>query len=593
MDITRLRGIGVSPGIAMGEVLLPKRVVFTSRKEIIADDQVPDELKRLHQALDRTREDLVRVKEGVREKMGADSSFIFEAHLLILEDPTLVGGLEAVIREEKARAEWALSKANARYEKLFESLADDYFRQRKSDVSDVLKRVYRNLETKREKEKKPQKQHILVAHELLPSEAALRLSRELTLGVALDMGGKTSHTAILARSLGIPAVLGLRDITRRVREGEFVIIDGTDGEVIIDPPPAVRREFQAKKEKYETYGRELQKTAKLKSETLDRVRFVPQANIELPEEVAMAASMGAEGVGLFRSEFIYLRRESLPTEEDHFEIYAHLARGAHPFPVTIRTLDIGGEKSLPQLNIEKEPNPALGLRAVRFSLRNKELFRVQLRAILRASVTKNVRVLVPMITEVDEVLEVKEIFEDVKRELRRKGEAYDEKIPLGIMIEVPAAAALADLMLKEVDFVSIGTNDLIQYFLAVDRSNEFVSYLFKPFHPAVLRLIRSVIQAAGKAEKDVIVCGEMAADTLSAIVLLGFGLRTFSMNPIFIPRIKKALRSIECGTAAKIAEETLKLRSAQQIEEYVLEEILLRHPQVFLTGQAFEAAPKK
>ena len=593
MDITRLRGIGVSPGIAMGEVLLPKRVVFTSRKEIIADDQVPDELKRLHQALDRTREDLVRVKEGVREKMGADSSFIFEAHLLILEDPTLVGGLEAVIREEKARAEWALSKANARYEKLFESLADDYFRQRKSDVSDVLKRVYRNLETKREKEKKPQKQHILVAHELLPSEAALRLSRELTLGVALDMGGKTSHTAILARSLGIPAVLGLRDITRRVREGEFVIIDGTDGEVIIDPPPAVRREFQAKKEKYETYGRELQKTAKLKSETLDRVRFVPQANIELPEEVAMAASMGAEGVGLFRSEFIYLRRESLPTEEDHFEIYARLARGAHPFPVTIRTLDIGGEKSLPQLNIEKEPNPALGLRAVRFSLRNKELFRVQLRAILRASVTKNVRVLVPMITEVDEVLEVKEIFEDVKRELRRKGEAYDEKIPLGIMIEVPAAAALADLMLKEVDFVSIGTNDLIQYFLAVDRSNEFVSYLFKPFHPAVLRLIRSVIQAAGKAEKDVIVCGEMAADTLSAIVLLGFGLRTFSMNPIFIPRIKKALRSIECGTAAKIAEETLKLRSAQQIEEYVLEEILLRHPQVFLTGQAFEAAPKK
>jgi phosphotransferase system enzyme I (PtsI) len=593
MDITRLRGIGVSPGIAMGEVLLPKRVVFTSRKEIIADDQVPDELKRLHQALDRTREDLVRVKEGVREKMGADSSFIFEAHLLILEDPTLVGGLEAVIREEKARAEWALSKANARYEKLFESLADDYFRQRKSDVSDVLKRVYRNLETKREKEKKPQKQHILVAHELLPSEAALRLSRELTLGVALDMGGKTSHTAILARSLGIPAVLGLRDITRRVREGEFVIIDGTDGEVIIDPPPAVRREFQAKKEKYETYGRELQKTAKLKSETLDRVRFVPQANIELPEEVAMAASMGAEGVGLFRSEFIYLRRESLPTEEDHFEIYAHLARGAHPFPVTIRTLDIGGEKSLPQLNIEKEHNPALGLRAVRFSLRNKELFRVQLRAILRASVTKNVRVLVPMITEVDEVLEVKEIFEDVKRELRRKGEAYDEKIPLGIMIEVPAAAALADLMLKEVDFVSIGTNDLIQYFLAVDRSNEFVSYLFKPFHPAVLRLIRSVIQAAGKAEKDVIVCGEMAADTLSAIVLLGFGLRTFSMNPIFIPRIKKALRSIECGTAAKIAEETLKLRSAQQIEEYVLEEILLRHPQVFLTGQAFEAAPKK
>ncbi|MGZ5479623.1 MAG: phosphoenolpyruvate--protein phosphotransferase, partial [Candidatus Aminicenantales bacterium] len=542
MDMTRLRGIGVSPGIAIGEVLLAKRVVFTSRKEIIADDQVPDEIKRLHQALDRTRADLVRIKESVREKMGPDSSLIFEAHLLILEDPTLLGGLEAVIRDEKARAEWALSKANARYEQLFESLTDDYFRQRKSDVSDVLKRVYRNLETKRDKEKAPQKQHILVAHELLPSEAALRLSKELTLGVVLDMGGGTSHTAILARSLGIPAVLGLRDVTRQVREGELIIVDGTDGEVIIDPPPAVRREFQAKKEKYENYGRELQKTAKLKSETLDRVRFIPQANIELPEEVDLALSMGAEGIGLFRSEFIYLRRESLPTEEDHFEIYARLARSAHPHPVTIRTLDIGGEKSLPQLNIEKEPNPALGLRAVRFSLRNRDLFRTQLRAILRASAGKNVRILVPMVTEVDEILEVKDIFEDVKKELRRKGEAFDEKIPFGIMIEVPAAAALADVMLKEVDYVSIGTNDLIQYYLAVDRSNEFVSYLFKPFHPAVIRLIRSVIQAARKAEKDVIVCGEMAADTPSAIVLLGFGLRTFSMNPIFIPRIKKALR---------------------------------------------------
>jgi phosphotransferase system enzyme I (PtsI) len=593
MDMTRLRGIGVSPGVAMGEVLLPKRVVFTSRKELITEAQVPDEIKRFRQALDRTRDDLVRIKDGVQDKLGRDGSFIFEAHLLILEDPALVSGIEAIIREDKARAEWALSKINGRYEQLFESLADDYFRQRRSDVSDVLTRVYRNLEARREKEKSPQKQHVIVAHELLPSEAALRLSKELTLGIALDMGGQTSHTAILARSLGIPAVLGLRDATRQVRDGDLIIVDGTDGEVIINPPPAVRREFQAKKEKYEAYGRELQKTAALKSVTLDKVRFVPQANIELPEEIAPALAMGAEGVGLFRSEFIYLRRETLPTEEDHFEIYARLARGAHPRPVTIRTLDIGGEKSLPQLNIEKEPNPALGLRAVRFSLRNRDLFRVQLRAILRASAGKNVRVLVPMVTEVDEITEVKGIFEDVKRELRRAGEAFDEKVPFGVMIEVPAAAALADVLLKEVDFVSIGTNDLIQYFLAVDRSNEFVTYLFKPFHPAVLRLIRSVIQAARKAEKDVVVCGEMAADTLGAIVLLGFGLRTFSMNPIFIPRIKKALRSIECRTAERIVEETLKLRSAQEIEEYVMEEVLLRHPQVFLTGQPVDSAPKK
>jgi phosphoenolpyruvate-protein phosphotransferase (PTS system enzyme I) len=588
MDIVRLRGIGVSPGIAMGEVLLSRRVVFTSRKELVPPAQVEDEIKRLHWAIDRTRADLVRVKDVIHSKMGEEGSFVFEAHLLILEDPTLLAGLEATIREDRARSEWALSKANGRYEEMFESLNDDYFRQRKSDVSDVLARIYRNLETRREKEKAPEKQHILVAHELLPSEAALRLSRELTLGVALDMGGQTSHTAILARSLNIPSVLGLRTVTSWVREGDFVIVDGTDGDVIINPPPAIRREYQAKKLKYDSYRLELQKTAKLKSVTLDGVRFTPMANIELPEEAAVAASLGAEGVGLFRSEFIYLQSTSLPSEEDHLAIYSRIAEAVAPKPVTIRTLDIGGEKSLPQLNIEKEPNPALGLRGIRFSLKNRELFRTQLRAILRASRRKNIRLLVPMITEVEEVIEARDILEGVKAELRKAGEKFDEKMPFGVMIEVPAAAALTDLILKEADFLSIGTNDLIQYFLAVDRGNEFVSYLYKPLHPAVLRLVRQVIQAGARVGKDVTVCGEMAADPLSAIVLMGFGLRLFSMNPIFIPRIKKALRAVEVKSAEKIAGEALKLKTAQQIEEYVIEEILVKHPEVFLMAKPSE-----
>jgi phosphotransferase system enzyme I (PtsI) len=591
MDIIRLRGIGVSPGIAMGDVVLPKRVVFTSRKELIPATQAEDELKRLMRAIERTKADIVQVREKIKEKMGEEHSFIFEAHLLILEDPALLTGLEKIIREEKARAEWALSMTNSRYEQLFESLNDDYFRQRKSDVSDVLSRIYRNLEVRREKEKAPVRQHVLIAHELLPSEAAIRLGRETTLGVALDMGGGTSHTAILARSMNIPAVLGLRNVTSHVREGDFVIVDGTGGEVIINPPAAVRREYQAKKEKYDIYRRELQKTARLKPVTLDGVRVNLLANLELPEEVNMAMSLGAQGVGLFRSEFIYLRTTALPSEEDHLAIYSRIAREAAPHPVYIRTLDIGGEKSLPQLNIEQEPNPALGLRAVRFSLRNKPLFRIQLRAILRSSKQKNVRILVPMVTEVEEIIEVKEIFEDVKAELRREKQKFDEKIPIGVMIEVPAAAALTDLMLREVDYVSIGTNDLIQYFLAVDRSNEFVSYLYKPFHPAVLRLIRSVIQSAQKAGKDVTVCGEMAADPLSAIVLMGFGLRTFSMNPIFIPRIKKALRAVEVKTAEKIVAEAMKLKGAQEIEEYVIEEILVKHPQVFLGSRPSDLGP--
>ncbi len=585
MDIIRLRGIGVSPGIGMSEVSISERVIFTSRREAISAGQVDDELKRLRRAIERTKAELVRIKTDIKDKMGEEHAIIFEAHLLILEDPSLLSGLEKIISEDKARSEWALSRMNARYEKVFEAINDEYFKQRKSDISDVLAKIYRNLEIKKEKKEAPDRLKVLVAHELLPSEAASSLSSKNVLGVALDVGGQTSHTAILARSLGIPAVVGLHNVTLYVKNGDFIIVDGTDGEVIVNPPQAVRREFMGKKEKYEKYRKDLQKTARLESKTLDGVRFVPMANIELPEEVNVARSYGAEGIGLFRSEFIYLQRTTLPTEEDHLAVYSRLAREAYPAPVYIRTIDIGGEKTLPQLKIEKEPNPALGLRAIRFSLRNEDLFRTQLRAILKASVKGNIRILIPMVTEIEEITEVKMLLEEVKEDLRRRQESFDEKIPLGTMIEVPAAAAMADHLLREVDYLSIGTNDLIQYYLAVDRSNEFVSYLYKPLHPAVLRLIRSVIQAAVKAGKEVTVCGEMAADPLSALVLFGFGLRKFSMNPIFIPRVKKALRSIELETVERAVAGAMELRSSQEIEEYMIERILLRHPQVFLMSQ--------
>ncbi len=584
MDIKRLRGIGVSPGIAMGEVSLSERVIFTSRREVIPADQVEDELRRLNRAIERTKGELVAIKTEIGSRMGEEHAFIFEAHLMILEDPSLLSGLEKVIREEKVRSEWALSRTNIRYEKVFEAIDDVYFRQRKSDISDVLTKIYRNLEKKAEKKDAPEGHKILVAHDLPPSEAASSLSRDNVLAVALDMGGPTSHTAILARSLNIPAVVGLHNVTANVKNGDFLIVDGTDGEIIINPPQVVRREFLSKKEKYDKYRKDLQKTAHLESRTLDGTVFVPMANIELPEEVNLAQSYGAEGVGLFRSEFIYLQRTTLPTEEDHLEIYSRLAREAYPAPVYIRTIDVGGEKALPQLQIEKEPNPALGLRAIRLSLRNRDMFRTQIRAILRASIKGNVRILIPMITEIEEITEVKMLFEEVKAGLRAANERFDENAPLGAMIEVPAAAAMTEDFLQELDFVSIGTNDLIQYYLAVDRSNEFVSYLYKPLHPSVLRLIRFVIQAAVKAGKDVTVCGEMAADPLSALVLLGFGLRKFSMNPIFIPRVKKALRSIDIKTVERVVDEAVKLRSSQEIEEHVIEGILVKHPGVFLTA---------
>lgn len=585
MEYFRIRGIGVSPGIALGEVELSEKVVFTSRKESISAHDVQKELRRLKRAIQRTRDQLIHLKKQIREKIGEEHSFIFEAHLLILKDKSLNSDIERSIKEEKCRAEWALSRVHDKYLKIFESISDEYFRQRKFDVSDVLSKIYRNLESPVQEKKDDDEARILVAHDLLPSEAALKLSKGTVLGVAIDMGGQTSHTAILARSLNIPAVLALRNITQRVKDGDYLVVDGTDGEVIINPPLAIRKEFFSKKKKYDDYRRELKKTAKLKSTTLDEVKFFPLANIELPEEVSLAFSLGAEGIGLFRSEFIYLQRSTLPTEEDHFSIYSRIAKEAYPSPVYIRTVDLGGEKNLPQLKIEKEPNPALGLRAIRLSLRDKDLFKIQLRAIIRASSLKNVRILIPMITEIEEIQEIKFLLQEIKEELKQRREKFDENIPLGGMIEVPAAAAMTDILVKEVDYLSIGTNDLIQYYLAVDRSNEFVSYLFKPLHPSILRLVKFIIETAQKEGKDITVCGEMAADPLSAIVLLGFGLKKFSMNPIFIPRIKNTLRSVQFKTVKNVVQKAITLKTSQEIEEYIIEKILVKHPKAFLMGQ--------
>jgi phosphotransferase system enzyme I (PtsI) len=582
MEYVRLRGLGVSPGIAIGEVQLTKKVVFTTRKEEISAGQVEGELDRLKGAIELTREQLVKIRDNIKDIVGEEHAFIFEAHLLILQDKSLLLSLQDIIRKEKTRAEWAISRVNVKYQKLFESIDDEYLMQRKFDVADVLSKIYRNLEPAEPGKKEDGREKILVAHELLPSEAALRLPKGNVLAVALDMGGQTSHTAILARSLNIPAVMGLRNISQSVKNGDVLIVDGTDGEVLINPPVSIQKEFASKKKKYDDYRKELRKIAKLSSKTLDQFDFLPLANIELPEEVPMAFSMGAEGIGLFRSEFLYLRSSTPPSEEAHYQIYSQIAKDAYPSPVYIRTIDMGGEKNLPQLRIEKEPNPALGLRAIRLSLRDREMFKVQLKAILRASAKGNVRILIPMITELEEIEEVKMLLRLVQQELKSQKIPFDPNIPMGVMIEVPAAAALTDILVKEVDYISIGTNDLIQYYLAVDRSNELVSYLFKPLHPSVLRLIKFIIDTAHKENKDVTVCGEMAADTLSAVVLLGLGLRKFSMNPIFIPRIKNVLRSVEQKTAREVVEEALMLKTAQEIEECIIEKILYKHPKAFL-----------
>jgi len=587
MEYFRLRGTGVSPGIAVGEVLLSEGIAFTSRKSGINKEHVERELKRLDVSIHRTGEQLKKLKEEIGKKVGSDHSFIFEAHLFILQDDYLISRIKEIIKEEKTRAERAISKVFEEYSKMFKSIENEYFKQREYDLKDVLSKIYLNLETDKKLKKDDGKEKILVAHDLLPSEAASRLSKGNVLAVALDVGGTTSHTAILARSLNIPAIMGLSQITRKVKDGDTLIVDGTNGEVIINPPLAIRREFDSKQKKYDSYVRELKKTATLESKTLDSVRFFPFANIELPEEVNLAFSMGAEGVGLFRTEFIFFQRKVLPSEEDHYQVYSQVVKDAGKKPVYIRTVDIGGEKNFPQLSIEKEPNPALGLRGFRLSLRERKHFKIQLRAILRASaLNKNVRIMLPMITDLEEIEEAKLIIGEIKEELKAQKFSYDENIPLGIMIEVPAAAAVSDSLVKEVDYISIGTNDLIQYYLAVDRSNELVSYLFKPLHPSVLRLLKFIIDSAKKEKKEVTVCGEMAADPLSALALLGLGLKRFSMNPIFIPKIKKTLRSVEYKSAQMIVEKALSLKTAREVEEHFLESVLSKHPKALLTTEA-------
>ncbi|HHF52018.1 MAG TPA: phosphoenolpyruvate--protein phosphotransferase, partial [Candidatus Aminicenantes bacterium] len=521
------------------------------------------------------------------KRVGSDHSFIFEAHLFILQDNCLISRIKEIIKDERCRAERAISKVFEEYSRMFKSIEDEYFKQREYDLKDVLSKIYLNLKSDKKLKEDDGKEKILVAHDLLPSEAASRLSKGNVLAVALDIGGTTSHTAILARSLNIPAVMGLSQITRKVKDGDTLIVDGTNGEVLINPPLAIRREFGSKQKKYDSYVRELKKTAKLESRTLDRVRFFPFANIELPEEADLAFSMGAEGVGLFRTEFIFFQRKDLPSEQEHYKIYSQVAKNAGKKPVYIRTVDIGGEKNFPQLSIEKEPNPALGLRGFRLSLRERKHFKIQLRAILRASALyKNVRIMLPMITGIEEIEEAKLIIGEIKEELKDQKFKYDENIPLGIMIEVPAAAAVSDSLVKEVDYISIGTNDLIQYYLAVDRSNELVSYLFKPLHPSVLRLLKFIIDSANKEKKEVTVCGEMAADPLSALALLGLGMKRFSMNPIFIPKIKKTLRSVEYKSVQMIVEKALALKTAREVEEHFLESVLSKHPEALLATEA-------
>lgn len=563
------RGIPASPGIAIGKVFIFKKDKYVVNKEKSLLENVAVEIQRFYDALDKSKIQLTHLKERIVKKLGEEKGKIIEAQLMILDDTVFIDETTEIIEKECLYADYAVTKTIDRYIAMFNDIDDAYLKERATDIKDVGERlifnIY-NMEIKSINDIVDDKV-IIVANDLTPSDTA-QIDEEKVIAIATDMGGRTSHTAIMARSLGIPAVVGLKDLREKVKDNDCIIVDGSDGEVIIEPGFDTIARYIIKKDEYEELIEEMKGLKSLPAETKDRKRRIElYANIGSAEDCKSAISNGAEGVGLFRTEFLYMNRNDYPNEEEQFLAYKRVAEMMSPHSVIIRTLDIGGDKNVPYMNMPSELNPFLGWRAIRMCLDRKSVFKTQLRGILRASVYGNVKIMYPMIIDADEVKKANLILNEAKKELKEEQIPFNEKIEVGIMIETPAAATIADVLIKEVDFFSIGTNDLIQYTLAVDRMNENISHLYNPLHPAILRLIKNVIDESHKANKYTGMCGEMAGDPKLAILLLGLGLDEFSMSANSILHVKKAIRSIDYSTARKIAEQALRMGNSNDIRE--------------------------
>ncbi len=576
-----LVGIGASPGIAIGSAYVVDRRRMSAVERTLEPHELEDEVRLFRDALGRSKEQLEDVKKRVADPHIADHLHIIDTHLLILQDPMLVEETVATIRREKINAEGALMRTLTRFRSVFDAIDDEYLRERRSDIDSVGDRILRNLiGVTQQSLADIERKSVVVAHDLSPADT-MQIDKSRIIGFVTDLGGRTSHTTILARSLGIPAVVGLESITSQVREGMPVIIDGNTGTVVLNPSLDTFRDYLQKKQFYEYQTEELTSFRGLEAVTLDGHHIVLRSNIEIAEEVPIALREGAQGVGLFRTEFLYMQRKSVPTEEEQVTAYREIIERMAPHPVTIRTLDVGGDKLVSGIDLSDEANPAMGLRAIRFSLKEKNLFKVQLRSVLRASVYGKARLLFPMITGVAEIKSCKALLDEVKLELANEGHAFDADIEIGIMIETPAAALVTELLAREVDFLSVGTNDLIQYCLAVDRGNEHVAYLYEPLHPAVLRVLRMICQAAKQAGVMVGICGEMAADPLYTLVLLGLGFDEWSMNAPYISQVKRIVRQVYRPEAEQLVKELSDLGSAPEAARRLEQEMNKRFPSLF------------
>ncbi len=568
----RFEGAGVSPGIARGKVHVVRDELDEVARYRIAPSQVADEIARFETALIQTRMQILEMQQRIAESIGTKDAAIFDAHLLVVEDRTLIDEVLRKLETDLCNVEWVFQEVATRYAETLNKIDDPYLRERALDIQDVTKRVIHNLQGKAPKTflalTEP---HILIAHNLTPSDTA-SINRAHVLGVATDLGSRTSHAAILARSLGIPAIVGLHDVTGKLETGQHVLLDGNDGYLIVDPTPETLAQYVKVESRRAKVAAQLKELRETTSTTRDGRHIVLSANIELPHDVDAVKANGAEGIGLYRTEFLYLNRPTLPTEDEQYEIYRKVAERVRPDPLIIRTFDLGGDKLAPgTVDIADELNPFLGWRAIRFCLENVEIFKTQLRAILRASAVGNVKIMFPMISGLDELRRSIAVLEDCKEELRGSKIDVAERLEVGAMIEIPSAAICANVLAPEVDFFSIGTNDLIQYALAVDRVNEKIAHLYEPTHPAVLRLLKMIADAAHANDLWVGVCGEMAGDIALVPLLLGLGMDELSTAAILVPRVKRAVQSLTIPECRQLVEETFKLNTPSEILDRCLE----------------------
>ena len=536
-------GTGASPGIALGKALVIEHSELVIEKRNISN--IEEEIQKLENAVKVSKDELTKVKEKALMELGEHEAEIFEAHLLVLEDPELVDSAISKIRDEKVNADYALNEIKEMFVAMFESMDNEYMRERAADIKDVTNRVLRHiLGIKVVDLAGLDEEVVLIAHDLTPSDTAT-MNKSMVLGFLTDIGGRTSHTAIMARTLEIAAVVGLDDITKKVKDGDYIVFNGDTGEVIVNPDEETKAKYASLKEKFEEYRKSLELLKGQESITTDGRHVELAGNIGSPNDVSGLIKNDAEGVGLYRTEFLYMDKEdAFPNEEEQYEAYKAVLEGMNNKPIVIRTLDIGGDKELPYFEMEPEMNPFLGYRAIRLCLDRKDIFKTQLRALYRASVHGKLRIMFPMISSLEELLSAKEVIKEVLAELDAEKIAYANDVEVGMMIEIPSAAVISDILAKHVDFFSIGTNDLIQYTCAVDRMNQKISHLYNQFNPAVLRLIKMVIDNAHKEGKWVGMCGESAGDQRMIPILLGFGLDEVSMSPISILPARKFINSL-------------------------------------------------